>query len=89
MKCVNRVLTLIFFGLALTACGQSGPLYLPPPPAKTPAQLSGSPRITSPQTQTSQIAPGHQLNQTHDTTSVFQNPANTDDSSDAGDDVTD
>lgn len=64
MKHLSLLLALSLLMLGLGACGQSGPLYLPPPPTKTPAQLSGNSKITRPQTPYQQNQPGNNLNQT-------------------------
>lgn len=57
MKHLSLLLALSLLMLGLGACGQSGPLYLPPPPNKTPAQLQSTPKAVPPS------APGPQLNQ--------------------------
>jgi predicted small lipoprotein YifL len=80
MKHLSLLLALTLLMLGLGACGQSGPLYLPPP--KTPAQLSGSSQITRPQTTYQQNQPGENLNQTNPSaTDMFTQPADDNSSS--------
>lgn len=58
MKHLSLLLALSLLMLGLGACGQSGPLYLPPPPSNTPTQLQSTPQAVPP------TAPGPDLNQT-------------------------
>ena len=39
---MHKLLIFMGIGLLLSGCGQSGPLYLPTPPAKAPATQTAS-----------------------------------------------
>ncbi len=58
MKNITNLVALSLITLGLSGCGQSGPLYLPIQPAKTPSPLQAMPQAVPMQ------APGAQLNQT-------------------------